>query len=526
FLEGLAPIEEKVLAVVLQVPSALKLLEGREWLEKLLAVCVYHGYSAAVEFGNAFWFQDITYNILRRYGAVILWSDRYLNAVVTSHFVCLHLSGGNDQAWIRKIKEQTEQEELEFAAITVDSPDRANRVLKLLGLPERKYAGQLPAFLLPNKKPWPDRVVMCVDLNAFYPSCEELCEPALAGKPHAVIMTDQKDRITKGVVSSCSYEARKFGVRSAIPLTRALALCPDLVLRQVDISYYQQVSEKVMNVLEQFADILEQASIDEAFLDCSKSAAADPYEHAVKIKVAIKERCGLRVSIGIAPSRSIAKIASDFKKPEGLMVVNPQDVEKFLAPLEVGRISGIGPKTRQTLKKIGIETIGQLATCDVQKLTDRFGRNGLWMWRVANGLDDEAVQPTEDHVSLSTEHTLDKFTCDKDRILVYLNELVDEIYGRLVRRGYMFRTVGVKLVRADFTIETRETSFPDMQAKRESISSVIEQLLGRFSFDDRSPAVRKVGLKVTNLISVHEEESQIKMQKTILDYVSMPLSDI
>ena len=526
FLEGLAPIEEKVLAVVLQVPSALKLLEGREWLEKLLAVCVYHGYSAAVEFGNAFWFQDITYNILRRYGAAILWSDSYLNAVVTSHFVCLHLSGGNDQAWIRKIKEQEEQEELEFAAITVDSPDRANRVLELLSLPERKYAGQLPAFLLPNKKPWPDRVVMCVDLNAFYPSCEELREPALAGKPHAVIMTDQKDRITKGVVSSCSYEARKFGVRSAMPLARALALCPDLVLRPVDISYYQQVSEKVMSQLEQFADILEQASIDEAFLDCSKSAAADPYEYAAKIKVAIKERCGLRVSIGIAPSRSIAKIASDFKKPEGLMVVNPQDVEKFLAPLEVGRISGIGPKTRQTLKKIGIETIGQLATCDVQKLTDRFGRNGLWMWRVANGLDDEAVQPTEDHVSLSTEHTLDKFTCDKDRILVYLNELVDEIYGRLVRRGYTFRTVGVKLVRADFTIETRETSFPDMQAKRESISSVIEQLLGRFSFDDRSPAVRKVGLKVTNLISVHEEESQIKMQKTILDYVSLPLSDI
>lgn len=526
FLEGLAPIEEKVLAVVLQVPSALKLLEGREWLKKLLAVCVYHGYSAAVELGNASWFQDITYNILRRYGAAILWSDRYLNAVVTSHFVCLHLSGGNDQAWIRKIKEQEEQEELEFAAITVDSPDRANRVLELLSLPERKYAGQLPAFLLPNKKPRAGRVVMCVDLNAFYPSCEELREPALAGKPHAVIMTDQKDRITKGVVSSCSYEARKFGVRSAIPLARALALCPDLVLRPVDISYYQQVSEKVMSVLEQFADILEQASIDEAFLDCSKSAAADPYEYAAKIKVAIKERCGLRVSIGIAPSRSIAKIASDFKKPEGLMVVNPQDVEKFLAPLEVGRISGIGPKTRQTLKKIGIETIGQLATCDVQKLTDRFGRNGLWMWRVANGLDDEAVQPTEDHVSLSTEHTLDKFTCDKDRILVYLNELVDEIYGRLVRQGYMFRTVGVKLVRVDFTIETRETSFPDMQTRRESISSVIEQLLGRFSFDDRAPAVRKVGLKVINLISVQEEESQIKMQKTILDYVSMPLSDI
>ncbi|MGI0049368.1 MAG: DNA polymerase IV, partial [Nitrososphaera sp.] len=486
----------------------------------------YHGYYAAIEFGNASWFQDITYNILRRHGGAVMWSDGYLDPVVTSDFVCLCLSGGNDHAWIEKIKEHSEQEQLEFASIIVDSPDRANKILKLLGLPEKKYAGPLPAPALACSEPWAGRVVMCVDLNAFYPSCEELREPALAGKPHAVIMTDQKDKITKGVVSSCSYEARKFGVRSAMPLARALALCPDLVLRPVDIPYYQQVSEKVMGVLEHFADVLEQASIDEAFLDCSKVAAAGPYDHAARIKAAIKDQCGLRVSVGVAPSKSIAKIASDFKKPDGLTVVHPSRLGSFLAPLEVGRISGIGPKTQQTLKKIGIETIGQLAACDVQKLTDRFGRNGLWMWRVANGSDDEAVQPREDHVSLSTEHTLDEFTRDRDRIFVYLGELVDEIYGRLVRRGYMFRTVGVKLVRADFTVETRETSFSELQAKRESISSVIEQLLSRFSFDDQTPAVRKVGLRVTNLVSMHEEESQQKMQKTIFDYMPMPSSDI
>jgi DNA polymerase IV (DinB-like DNA polymerase) len=367
---------------------------------------------------------------------------------------------------------------------------------------------------------------MCVDLNAFYPSCEELREPALAGKPHTVIMTDQKERITKGVVSSCSYEARKFGIRSAMPLARALALCPDLLLRPVDIPYYQQVSEKVMGVLEQFADVLEQASIDEAFLDCTKSAAADPYGHAARIKAAIKERCGLQVSVGVAPSKSIAKIASDFKKPDGLTVVHPSRLGTFLAPLEVGRISGIGPKTQQTLKKMGIETIGQLASCDVQRLTDRFGRNGLWMWRVANGSDDEAVQPREEHVSLSIEHTLDEFTRDRDRIFVYLNELVEEIYDRIVRRGYMFRTVGVKIVRTDFTIETRETSFQELQARRESISSVIEQLLGKFSLEESTPAVRKVGLWVTNLVSMREEESQIRRQRTILDYMPIPSSDI
>jgi DNA polymerase IV (archaeal DinB-like DNA polymerase) len=526
FLEGLAAIEEKILAVVLQVPAELKLLEGREWLDKLLGTRVYHGYSAAIEFGNASWFQDITYNILRRHGAAILWSDRHLNPVVTSDFVCLHLSsGGNDRAWVEKVKELAEQERLEFASIIVDSPDRANMMLKMLGLPEKKYAGPLPGPSFASSEPWAGKVVMCVDLNAFYPSCEELREPALVGKPHAVIMTDQKEKkITKGVVSSCSYEARKFGVRSAMPLARALALCPDLVLRPVDIPYYQQVSEKVMGILEQFADVVEQASIDEAFLDCTKSAAAGPYEHAARIKAAIKDQCGLRVSVGVAPCKSIAKIASDFKRPDGLTVVHPSQLSNFLAPLEVGRISGIGPKTQQTLKKMGIETIGQLAACDVQKLTERFGRNGLWMWRVANGSDDEAVQPREEHVSLSTEHTLDEFTKDKDRILVHLNELVDEIHDRLVRRGYMFRTVGVKLVRTDFAIETRETSFQELQARRESIPSVIEQLLDRFSFDESIPAVRKVGLRVTNLVSMYEEESQIKMQKTIFDYV--PMSDM
>jgi DNA polymerase IV (DinB-like DNA polymerase) len=527
FLEGLAAIEEKILAVVLQVPAAMKLLEGREWLDNILGTCTYHGYSAAVEFGNASWLQDMAYNILRKHGAAMLWSDdrhhHHHRPVVTSDFLCLNLSsGGSDQAWIEKVKEQAEQERLEFASIIVDSPDRANKVLKLLGLPERRYAGPLPAPAITGE-PWAGRVVMCVDLNAFYPSCEELREPALAGKPHAVIMTDQKkDRITKGVVSSCSYEARRFGVRSAMPLARALALCPELVLRPVDIPYYQQVSERVMGILEQFADVLEQASNDEAFLDCTKKSATagGPYDHAAKIKAAIKDQCGLRVSIGVAASKSIAKLASDFKKPDGLTVVYPSRLGTFLAPLEVGRISGIGPKTQQTLKKMGIETIGQLATCDVQKLTEKFGgRNGLWMWRVANGSDDEAVQPREEHVSLSTEHTLEESTRDRERILVYLNELVDEIHDRLVRRRYMFRTIGVKLVRSDFTIETREISYQELQAKRESISSVIEPLLDKFSLDDPTPAVRKVGLRVTNLVSMQKEESQVRIQKTISDYL-------
>jgi DNA polymerase IV (DinB-like DNA polymerase) len=294
------------------------------------------------------------------------------------------------------------------------------------------------------------------------------------------------------------------------------------MLRPVDIQYYQQVSEKVMGVLAQFADVLEQASIDEAFLECTKAAATDPYGHATRIMAAVREQCGLRVSIGVAISKSIAKIASDFRKPDGLTVVHPQQMSRFLAPLGVGKISGIGPKTQQTLKKIGIETVGQLATCDVQKLMDLFGRNGLWMWKVANGSDDQSVMPREDHVSLSTEHTLDEPTRDREMMLSCLSELVDEIHDRLVGNGYMFRTVGVKIVRTDFSIETRETSFQELQTSHESISSLIDQLLDKFSFLDSALAVRKLGLRITNLVSAHKEENQVRMQKKILDYLSMP----
>jgi DNA polymerase IV (archaeal DinB-like DNA polymerase) len=267
---------------------------------------------------------------------------------------------------------------------------------------------------------------MHIDLNSFFPSCEELRDPTLKGKPHAVIMTDQsRDNITKGAVASCSYEARKYGVRSAISLFKAKALCPNLILSPVDKSYYQQISEKVMNLIEEYADVLEQASIDEAYVDCTKKIADTRRggeviieEYAATIKDAIRKQCGgLLSSIGVASTKSAAKIASDFKKPDGLTVISPGQLQKFLENLEVDRIAGIGTKTQQVLKdEMGIQTIGQLAKYDVQKLKDRFGKkNRLWMWQVANGIDNnDPVVSREDNISISTEQTLDRATSDKD----------------------------------------------------------------------------------------------------------------
>jgi DNA polymerase IV (archaeal DinB-like DNA polymerase) len=432
----------------------------------------------------------------------------------------------------RSKNNQEEEQGLDAAIIVVNNPSRANSVLRLLDLPEKEY----------GHSQWIGKVIMHVDLNSFFPSCEELRDPTLKGKPHAVIMTDEtKDRITRGAVASCSYEARKYGVRSAMSLFSAKQLCPQLILNPVDKSYYQQVSEKVMRLLEEYADVLEQTSIDEAYLDCTKKIAGEDStsisieEYAAKIKDTIKKQCSLLSSIGVASTKSAAKIASDFKKPDGLTIIYADKLQTFFDNLEVDRIAGIGTKTRQVLKEeMRIQTIGQLAKCDVQVLMDRFGKkNGLWMWQVANGKDNDVVSPREDNISISTEETLDRATSDKVKILQYLNGLVDEVYGRVKRDGYEFRTVGVKLVRSDFSIETREVSFSNMRNDRESIASVLEGLVDRFSFDNYSNnnnnngdnnsnnskvSFRKVGIKVSNLVRLERKKNH-SQQKTLLDYI-------
>jgi DNA polymerase IV (archaeal DinB-like DNA polymerase) len=178
---------------------------------------------------------------------------------------------------------------------------------------------------------WIGKIIFHIDLNSFYPSCEELRDPILKGKAHAVIMTDKQNaKITKGLVASCSYEAKKMGVKSAMPLSKAIKLCPNLILKSVDLQYYKQISEKLMNILETYSDILEQASIDEAYLDCTNKIASSDInigQYAVIMKKAIKEQCDLLCSIGVASTKSAAKIASDYHKPDGLTIVYPDKLQ-------------------------------------------------------------------------------------------------------------------------------------------------------------------------------------------------------
>jgi DNA polymerase IV (DinB-like DNA polymerase) len=529
FLEVLAPLKQKILALLVHQAS-LTVKNGRQWLEDLLNNCTYHGYSIALEFDQHSWYQDLTYNILKRHKAALIWSDivgsrrRNYYPVVTGDFLYLRINV-NENMWIKKIKDEVQlregrrnagEEDLDFAAIVVNKPSEVNKILDLLSLSHRKFGGEK----------WVGRIIMCVDLDAFFASCEELRDPSLAGKPHGVIMTDeQKGNITKGAVASCSYEARRVGVRSAMSLRQAKELCPALILNPVDIPYYRTISEKVMRILGEYADCVEQSSIDEAYLDCTLRINSDASivveEYGLRIKKSIRENTGLLSSIGVANTKSAAKIASNYQKPDGLTIISLDKLTAFFENMVVEAISGIGTKTQQVLKEeFKTETIGQLARQDVQKLIDRFGkRHGLWMWQVANGRDIEAVTPRNDNISISTEQTLYPFTKDKEKILKYINELVDEAYNRVNRRGYEFRTVGIKIVRADFSIETREISYSSSQNKQESIANVIEALLDKFSFwtsDTKNP-VRKVGIKLSNLN--HKEKKNPIKQRTLPEFI-------
>jgi DNA polymerase IV (DinB-like DNA polymerase) len=408
-----------------------------------------------------------------------------------------------------------------------------------------------------EKQEWKGKVIFHVDINSFYSSCEEIKDPSLKGKPHAVIMTpqDHTNKITKGAVATCSYEAKKLGIKSAMPLYKALELCADLILNAVDKKFYEKISNQVMKILEDYADTFEQASIDEAYLDCTNkihssisSSSSDTNsvtvveEYAQDIKKTIKEKCGgLSTSIGVAPTKSIAKIASDYQKPDGLTIIPFEQISKFLHSLEVERISGIGIKTQKILKEeMNIKTIGELANTDVQILIERFGKKiGIWMWQVANGKDNEPVLPREKHSSLSNETTLEFVTNDKEIIKKHLFELIDELFERIKNNKYQFRTVGIKLMKTDFSIETKEKSYNTYQSERKSIESIIEELLNKFILVDNTTTttttnnskptdtikkilpIRKVGLRVSNLIVIEKnDKSKVTeyIQKKILDY--------
>jgi DNA polymerase IV (DinB-like DNA polymerase) len=342
----------------------------------------------------------------------------------------------------------------------------------------------------------PPRIILHLDMDSFFASIEEREHPEHRGKP-IVVGADPKGGKGRGVVSTASYEARKSGIRSGMPISRAFSLCPEAVFLRPDFPLYTRVSREVMEILRAYSDHLHQVSIDEAFLDVTRAGGyAEAEELARRIKVEIREREGLTCSIGIGPSRIVAKIASDLGKPDGLTVVQPVQVPGFLAPLPVGKIPGIGRKTGGELEQMGIRTIGDLTRADVQVLQSRFGKWGLHMHELASGRDIH--EPGEDGASrsLSRETTFEQDTDDPATLLRALDEMAADLQATLAREGIFFRTLTLKIRYTGFITKTFSQTLPHGTNALEDMVELARSLLS--SAPGRG-TVRLIGIRLSNL---------------------------
>jgi DNA polymerase IV len=301
------------------------------------------------------------------------------------------------------------------------------------------------------------RTILHVDMDAFYAAVEQRDRPELAGKP-VIVGADPKGGRGRGVVSTASYEARRFGVSSAMPISTAYRLCPHGVYVPVDMEKYLGVSSEVMAILGRATDLVEPVSIDEAFLDVtgSRRALGSGEDIARRVKEEIRRTTALTASVGVASSKLVAKVASDLRKPDGLVIVPAGTEARFLAPLPVRRLWGVGPKMEESLAGVGITTIGALASASPEVLERRFGTHGHDLVALARGLDDRpVVAHGDDAKSLGQEHTYDADTADLARIRRTLLALCDGVGARLRGQGLRGRTITLKYRDERFHTATR-----------------------------------------------------------------------
>jgi DNA polymerase IV (DinB-like DNA polymerase) len=361
-----------------------------------------------------------------------------------------------------------------------------------------------------------DRIVLHVDMDCFYASCERLRDPDLVGEPVVVGMGYESGE-PHGAVATASYEAREYGVESAQPVSRALELLPRRATaaedpavddvetgyyRPVDLEYYREVAERIKAILRSSADRIREVSVDEAYLDVTERTAwtvangrtlAEGYARHLKQRIA--REVGVPASVGVAPNMSAAKVASDHDKPDGLVVVEPGEVRDFLAPLPVEAVHGVGPVTARELADLGVETAGDLAAADPETLRERFGDRGATLAGRARGNDDRAVTPTGRPKSLSRESAFTEATADAARQRETVAGLAADVADRADRKGALYRTIGIKAVTPPYDVNTRERSLPGPIADPSLVREVALDLLDEFAGDP----VRKLGVRVSNL---------------------------
>ena len=336
-------------------------------------------------------------------------------------------------------------------------------------------------------------------MDAFYVSAERRENPELLGKA-VIVGADPNGGKGRGVVMACSYEARGLGIRSGMPISLAWKKVPDAVYLPPNYELYGSISESVMEVLREHADILEHSSIDEAFLDVTSKVHGftDAAEYARRVKAAVRDREGLACTIGVAPSKSVAKIASDMAKPDGLLVVRPEEVATFLHPLPVTKISGVGTKTAGILGHAGVATIGELAAFPGSELKKLLGKNSVWLWGIAKGIERMPVEERPDPKSISVERTFDRDVADWTVVLDTLDSIAHNVYLRARGQGASFGNAGIKIRFGGFQTHLRERKLPSHILDEAALKLVTRDLIKEF--ESRGRKVRLLGVRVTDLV--------------------------
>lgn len=359
----------------------------------------------------------------------------------------------------------------------------------------------------------PTRIVMLVDLDYFYAQCEERRNPSIKGKPVVVCVYSGRSE-DSGAVSTANYLARKYGVKSGIPISLAKTKLKgvDTVFLPVDKDFYLEISGKIMEDLRGYADSFEQVSIDEAYLEVTHKTGGS-YQRSQKLAAQIKDdifyKQKLTCSIGVGPNKLIAKIAADTKKPDGLTIVKPEEVRQFLSVLPVRRLVGVGRKTEKKLENLGVITVGQLARFDVQRLIDIFGKKmGVYFHNAALGINHDSVEERNEPESLSRIATLKEDTRELASILDEVYRLCDSVHAKMVSRQLLYRSVSIYAVAADLSAHSRSRTFETSTSDLELFKDTVKELFERF-LNDSDLDLRRVGVRVSSLSKKEALQQQL-----------------
>ncbi len=360
------------------------------------------------------------------------------------------------------------------------------------------------------------RIVFHIDFDYFYAQCEETRAPELKSKPVCVCVFSDRGE-DRGAIATANYTARKYGVKSGIPITFAkkrLAERKDAVFLPVDFEFYTEMSEKAMNIMNRSADIFEYVGRDEAYLDVTKRVEGNfgKASHlAQQIKNSIRDKVKLSCSIGISPNKLISKIASDFQKPDGLTIVEPNKIEVFLEQLKIRTIPGIGKKTEERFLEMNFETIQDLKKLDIFTLNKEFGRKtGTYIHNAVRGIDNEPVKERQARVQYSKITTLKKDSKDYQFLSENIIELCKEVHNIIKKNNQMFKSIGIQFVQSDLSNKSKSRMLKNPTKNIEELQRNVDQML-KEALENQPITIRRIGVRVSEL-------SEIQGQSDITDY--------